>query len=76
MPLQLDDLSALAYADGFTLWHYRTSTDTRTTLSAQGYFAAASHMLRPGDIILARGADGFALLHLSGVGPTLTAIAF
>jgi hypothetical protein len=76
MSLQIDDLSALAYADGFTLWHYRSSTDTRAALSAQGYFAGVNHMLRPGDMILARGTDGSALLHVSGAGPTLTAVAF
>jgi len=76
MPLQIDDLSALSYADGFTLWHYQSAADSRSTMSAPGYFAPVSHMVRTGDIILARGSDGFVLLHLSGSGTGLTATAF
>ena len=57
MPLQIDDLSALSYADGFTLWHYQSAADSRSTMSAPGYFAPVSHMVRTGDIILARGSD-------------------
>ncbi len=76
MPLHLDDLSALSYADGFTLWHYRSATDNRTSMTAPGYFAPVSHMVRAGDIILAHGIDGFVLLHLSGSGTGLSATAF
>ncbi|MBP7337368.1 hypothetical protein [Niveispirillum sp.] len=46
------DLSVLAYANGFTLWHYSTP-DAHTAVRAAGYFNAASHMLRLGDMILA-----------------------
>ena len=76
MPLQIDDLSALSYADGFTLWHYQSAADSRSTMSAPGYFAPVSHMVRTGDIILARGSDGFVLLHMADTGTNLTATAF
>jgi hypothetical protein len=46
------DLSVLAYANGFTLWHY-ASADADTVVRAAGYFSSASHMLRIGDMILA-----------------------
>lgn len=46
------DLSVLAYANGFTLWHY-VSTDAATVVDATGYFNAACDMLRVGDIIIA-----------------------
>ena len=46
------DLSVLAYANGFTLWHY-TTADSATTVDTTGYFNAASTMLRAGDIIVA-----------------------
>lgn len=47
------ELSVLAYANGFTLWHYRT-TDPAAALLAPGgsYFAAADELLRPGDQIV------------------------
>lgn len=46
------DLSVLAYANGFTLWHY-TSADVAATVDTAGYFNAAADMLRVGDIIVA-----------------------
>jgi hypothetical protein len=47
-----EDLSVLAYANGFTLWHY-TTTDSAATTDTSGYFNRASDMLRVGDMILA-----------------------
>jgi len=46
------NLSVLAYANGFTLWHY-TTPDTAAVVDGAGYFNAASEMLRIGDMILA-----------------------
>lgn len=46
------DLSVLAYANGFTLWHY-TTTDVAADVDTSGYFNEASDMLRVGDIIVA-----------------------
>ena len=51
MALATKDLSVLAYANGFTLWHYTTS-DTAAAVLADGYFAAARDLLRPGDMLL------------------------
>lgn len=44
------NLSVLAYANNFTLWHY-TTTDSAVT--GAGYFNNASTMLRVGDFIVA-----------------------
>lgn len=46
------NLSVLAYANGFTLWHY-TTPDTAASVDTTGYFNAAADMLRTGDMILA-----------------------
>ncbi|MEI6559983.1 MAG: hypothetical protein WCO00_16415 [Rhodospirillaceae bacterium] len=46
------NLSVLAYANGFTLWHY-TTPDAATTVDSAGYFNAAADMVRVGDMILA-----------------------
>ncbi len=46
------NLSVLAYANGFTLWHY-TTADLAADVDTQGYFNAAADMLRAGDMILA-----------------------
>ena len=50
------ELSVLAYANGFTLWHYRTMdrpADLVPAAPGDGYFAAANELLRPGDQIIA-----------------------
>jgi hypothetical protein len=46
------NLSALAYANGFTLWHYKTP-DPALQVDTAGYFNGAVTMLRAGDFIMA-----------------------
>ena len=50
MSYSSNDLSALTYANGFTLWHYKTKDDSDVVDNA-GYFNTASKMLRVGDFI-------------------------
>jgi len=45
-------LSVLAYANNFTLWHY-TTPDTKSEIEATGYFNSASDMLRVNDLVIA-----------------------
>ena len=40
MAFAIRDLSVLAYANGFTLWHYKTA-GTLAATGAPGYFAEA-----------------------------------
>jgi hypothetical protein len=51
MAYQSKNLSALGYANGFTLWHYRTA-DLAAEVDNAGYFNPASRMVRVGDFIL------------------------
>lgn len=50
MSFKTSDLSVLAYANNFTLWHYVTEDDDVTT---SNYFDSASEMLRVNDLIIA-----------------------
>lgn len=53
MPFSSRELSVLAYANGFTLWHYRTADPLAALTAPDGsYFAAADELLRPGDNII------------------------
>ncbi len=52
MAFSSKDLSVLAYANGFTLWHY-TSVDPAIDVDTSGYFNDASDIVRVGDMILA-----------------------
>lgn len=45
------NLSVLAYANGFTLWHY-TTTDSAIDVLLPGYFAKADDMLRSRDRVI------------------------
>lgn len=50
MAFTATDLSVLAYANNFTLWHFATA-DNDVTVG--GYFDKASDMLRVNDLIIA-----------------------
>ena len=50
MAYDASNLSALSYANGFTLWHYKTP-DTSAVVDSTGYFNGAAAMLRVGDFI-------------------------
>lgn len=52
MAFQAKNLSVLAYANGFTLWHY-TTEDGAGDVDDAGYFDAAADVVRAGDMILA-----------------------
>jgi outer membrane protein assembly factor BamB len=52
MAYDASNLSALTYANGFTLWHYKTP-DAATDVDTAGYFNEAASMLRVGDFIFA-----------------------
>lgn len=49
MSLALNDLSVLAYANNFTLWHYKTED---SAVTAGGYFNKASEMMNINDLII------------------------
>ena len=46
------NLSVLAYANGFTLWHYKTDVDAMDAMGRAGYFDDAVDMLANGDMLL------------------------
>ncbi len=62
MAFTIRDLSVLAYANGFTLWHYKAATDGLADVACEDYFADASDMMAAGDMILISAAKGCRLL--------------
>ena len=58
MSFAINDLSVLAYANGFTLWHYKTETDKLPSVQKPGYFDDAVDMLASGDMLLVSAPDG------------------
>ncbi len=49
MPVTLSDLSVLAYANNFTLWHYKT---TDSSVTGSNYFNHAADMMNVNDLII------------------------
>ena len=61
MAFALQNLSVLAYANGFTLWHYKAEND-RQALELPHYFAPAGDMLNAGDMVLVSASQGGRML--------------
>lgn len=56
VPFSIRDFSVLAYANGFTLWHYKT--EMLADMTSSNYFADAQDMIVKGDMILCSATDG------------------
>ncbi|MGH7155411.1 MAG: hypothetical protein ACREF3_15905, partial [Acetobacteraceae bacterium] len=52
----------LAYANGFTLWHYKTGADPLEAIRCSGFFADAADMLAGGDIMMVSAHDRASIL--------------
>ena len=61
------NLSVLAYAQGFTLWHYRAPARRMDEVCAEDYFEDAGDMMAEGDILMVSATDGGRLLIASSV---------
>ena len=60
MAFQNKNLSVIASANGFTLWHYKENA-TLATITASGYFSSLKNLMNTGDIILINGSNGSAI---------------
>jgi hypothetical protein len=58
MAFSVRNLSVLAYANGFTLWHYKTAAEDRADIGQDGYFDEAGDMLAGGDMMMVSARDG------------------
>ena len=56
MAFQNKNLSVIAYANGFTLWHYVDSA-TLATITASGYFNAVGTLMNTGDVVIINASD-------------------
>jgi hypothetical protein len=52
MAFTIRNLSVLAYANGFTQWHYRDNSDSVLDIDCPNYFGNASDMFAVGDLII------------------------
>ncbi len=77
MAFAIRNLSVLAYAQGFTLWHYRANVPTLGATLVQpataeevaepGFFDGAADMLAQGDMLLVSTKDTGKILFVTGI---------
>jgi hypothetical protein len=79
MPFAVRNLSVLAYAQGFTLWHYKARTRPLGEVASRGFFDAAADMFAAGDMVMVSAADGGRVMFVAaaseGHGVETTALA-
>ena len=62
MAFSLRNLSVLAYANGFTLWHYKAEPVDQPSLATPSFFAEAGDMLAGGDMMMVTSREGARML--------------
>ena len=62
MAFSMRNLSVLAYANGFTLWHYKAETADHLFTAAADFFADAGDMLVGGDMVMVSSREGAKML--------------
>ncbi len=66
MSFQNKNLSVIAYANGFTLWHY-AARETLSNMSTSGYFDSIKTLMNIGDIIIINGIDDTKIFKIHSV---------
>ena len=65
MDFAIRNLSVLAYAQGFTLWHYRAGVAALDQVAGRGFFNDAADMFAAGDMVLVSAAEGGRVLFVA-----------
>ena len=74
MAFQNKNLSVIAYANGFTLWHY-SAAETLSTITANGYFNNLKSLMNIGDIIIINASDNTAIKKINVTELNVTTVA-
>ncbi|MDW2995267.1 MAG: hypothetical protein R8N24_04585 [Alphaproteobacteria bacterium] len=75
MAFQNKNLSVIAYANGFTLWHYCAADETLATITANGYFNNVKTLMNIGDIIIINASDNTAIKKINITELNVTTVA-
>lgn len=66
MAFVADRLASILYANGFTLWHYKTA-DLKANVQAAGYFDEVAGTLRVDDWIIVAAGDDTVIFSVAGI---------
>lgn len=58
MTFKHKNFSVIAYANGFTLWHYSSNEETLEEIEQDNYFGIVYTLMNNGDIIIIAGKTG------------------
>lgn len=58
MAFKNKNLSVIAYANGFTWWHYVANEDTLAEITADNFFNNVKTLINTGDVIIVNAIDG------------------
>ncbi len=72
MAFQNKNLSVIAYANGFTLWHY-AANETMTTITTAGYFNDVKTLMNAGDMVIINASDKTSLKVIGVTSGNITA---
>lgn len=64
MAFQNKNLSVIAYANGFTLWHY-AARETMAQITTNGYFNGVKTLMNIGDIVIINASDTTAIKRIN-----------
>ena len=67
MAFTVRNLSVLAYAQGFTLWHYKAPKSQLAALAEPGFFDHAADMFASGDMLMLSAEEGGRLAFVASV---------
>ncbi len=71
MAFQNKKLSVIAYANGFTLWHY-AADETLEAITTSGYFNNVITLMNTGDIIIINASDDTSIQVITVSSSTVT----
>ena len=65
------NMSVIAYANGFTLWHYKSTQDSLEQIEGAGYFDKIIMLMAIGDIIVINGKDSTEICAVTELSPSV-----
>jgi len=74
MAFQNKNLSVIAYANGFTMWHYQ-APESLAAISSAGYFNQVSGLMSAGDVVIVNGNDTTGLRKITATSPAVAVAA-
>lgn len=75
MAFSARNLSVLAYANGFTLWHYKGGEDALNEVTGDDYFDDGRDLLAQGDALMISAADGARIVSIAASGESPVKLA-